>query len=143
MDVPEAELLQGNSLDLGELLLCQLVVEAVAGEEVETNPRGHPTRSAFPLQCVGPRHPRVLQALHAFGRVVPEHNADSSQTVLERIHLLNQTHTRLPLFLHLSRVDDINHVVDGYRGLRYVGGDDDLGDALGGAAENRLLLLIG
>lgn len=49
----------------------------------------------------------------------------------------------LPLFLHLARVDDVHHVVDGHGGLSNVGGDDDLGDAFGGAVENRLLLLIG
>lgn len=71
MDPPETELLQRNPLDLGQLLLCQLVLEAVAGEEVEADPRGHATRSALPLQRVGPRNPRVLQALRAFGSVVP------------------------------------------------------------------------
>lgn len=70
-DPPEAELLQRNSLDLGQLLLGQLVLEAVAGEEVEADPRGHAARSALPLQRVGPGNPRVLQALHAFGSVVP------------------------------------------------------------------------
>lgn len=37
MDVPQAELLQRNSLYLGQLLLCQQVSEAVAGEEVEAD----------------------------------------------------------------------------------------------------------
>lgn len=68
---PEAELLQGNSLDLRELLLCQLVLEAVASEEVEADPRGHAARPTFPLQRVGPGDPCVLQALHALGGVVP------------------------------------------------------------------------
>ena len=70
MAVPEAELLQRHSLDLGQLLLSQLVLEAVAGEEVEADPRGHATRSTPPLQSVGTRNPRVLQALHAFSCVV-------------------------------------------------------------------------
>jgi len=48
------------------------VLEAVAGEEVEADPRGHATGSAPPLQSVGPRNPRVLQALHAFSGIVPE-----------------------------------------------------------------------
>lgn len=77
VDVPEAELLQRNPLDLRQLLLRQLVVEAVAGEEVEAEPRGHATRPPLPLQRVGPRHPRVLQALHAFRRVVPEEETNS------------------------------------------------------------------
>ena len=72
MDVPEAELLERHSLDLRQLLLSQLVLEAVAGEEVEADPRGHATRATFPLQRVGPRNPRVLQALHAFRCVIPE-----------------------------------------------------------------------
>lgn len=37
MDLPEAELLQRHSLDLRQLLLSQLVLEAVAGEEVEAD----------------------------------------------------------------------------------------------------------
>lgn len=49
----------------------------------------------------------------------------------------------LPLLLHLARVDDIHHVVNGHRGLCDVGGDYDLCDTLWGAAENRLLLLVG
>lgn len=72
MDLPEAELLKRHSLDLRQLLLRQLVLEAVAGEEVEADPRGHAARSALPLQRVGPRDPRVLQTLHAFRRIVPE-----------------------------------------------------------------------
>lgn len=71
MDPPETELLQRNSLDLWQLLLCQLVLEAVAGEEVEADPRGHAPRPTLPLQRVGPRNPRVLQALHALGSIVP------------------------------------------------------------------------
>lgn len=71
-DIPEAELFQGNSLDLRQLLLRQLVFEAVTGEEVEADPRGHSTRSSLPLQRVGPRNPRILQALHAFRGIVPE-----------------------------------------------------------------------
>lgn len=38
MDVPEAELLERHSLDLRQLLFRQLVLEAVAGEEVEADP---------------------------------------------------------------------------------------------------------
>lgn len=72
MDLPEAELLQRHSLDLWQLLLSQLVLEAVAGEEVEADPRGHAARSTLPLQRVGPRNPRVLQALHALRRIIPE-----------------------------------------------------------------------
>lgn len=60
MDLPEAELLQRHSLDLRQLLLSQMVLEAVAGEEVEADARGHATRSTLPLQRVGSRHPRVL-----------------------------------------------------------------------------------
>lgn len=71
MDLPQAELFQRNSLYLGKLLLCQQVSEAVTGKKVEADARGHATRSALPLQRVGPGNPRVLQALHAFGRVVP------------------------------------------------------------------------
>lgn len=48
----------------------------------------------------------------------------------------------LPFLLHLARVDDIHHVVNGYRGLCNVCGDDDLCDTLRGPAENRLLLLV-
>lgn len=71
MEPPETELLQRNSLDFWQLLLCQLVLETVAGEEVEADPRSHAARSTLPLQRVGPRNPRVLQALHAFGSIVP------------------------------------------------------------------------
>lgn len=117
MEAPEAELLQRNSLDLRQLLLHQLVLEAVAGEEVEADARGHATRSTFPLQRIGPRDPCVLQALHAFRSVIP-------------------------FLLHLARVDDVNDVVDSNGGLCDVGGDDDLGDALWWSAEYRLLFLV-
>lgn len=117
MEAPETELLQRNSLDLRQLLLCQMVLEAVAGEEVEADPRGHATRSAFPLQRVGPRDPRVLQALHAFSGIVP-------------------------FLLHLAGVDNVNDVVDSYGSLCDVGGDDDFGDTFRWTAEHRLLLLV-
>lgn len=55
--VPQAELLQRNPLDLGQLLLGQLVLEAVAGEEVEADARCHAASAALPLQRVGPGHP--------------------------------------------------------------------------------------
>lgn len=50
---------------------------------------------------------------------------------------------RLPFLLHFAGVDDIYHVVNGYRGLCDVSGDDDLCDTLWGSAEDCLLLLIG
>lgn len=55
--LPQAELLQGNPLDLRQLLFGQLVLEAVAGEEVEADARGHAARPTLPLQGVGPGHP--------------------------------------------------------------------------------------
>ena len=49
----------------------------------------------------------------------------------------------LPFLLHLAGVDDVDHVVDGDRGLGDVGGDDDLGDVLRRPVEHGLLLLVG
>lgn len=86
--LPEAELFQRHSLDLRQLLLSQLVLEAVAGEEVEANPKGHTTRSTLPLQRVGPGNPRVLQALHAFRSIVPEEKKTKKQLLLE--HSIHQ-----------------------------------------------------
>lgn len=150
MKVPEAELLQGNPLDLRQLLLGQLVLEAVAGEEVEADARGHAACPTLPLQGVGPGHPRVLQALHAPGRVVPNGEGGSDRFGPHGDGEMRSLLTgwvggrwALPFLLHLAGVDDVHHVVDGHGRLGDVGGDDDLGDALGGPAENRLLLLIG
>lgn len=67
--------------------------------------------------------------------------------------LRNKTHTfpyskyvyrvKLPFLLHLAGVDDIYDVVNSYRGLSDVCGDDNLCDAFLGPVENCLLLLIG
>lgn len=66
-------------------------------------------------------------------------NISEESTYLSNVELK----ISLPFLLHLARVNDIYHVVNGYRGLSDIGGDDDLGDTLWGPAENCLLLLIG
>lgn len=70
------------------------------------------------------------------------HSHSSQKFYIQHISRMNRS-VRSPFLLHLAGVDDIYHVVDGYRGLCNVCGDDDLCDALRGPAENRLLLLIG
>lgn len=99
VDPPETQLLQRNPLDLRQLLLRQLVLEAVAGEEVEAHPRGHATRPALPLQRVGPRNPRVLQALHAFGSVVPAGGGGNNTVLASLIRDASQTSACLFSFI--------------------------------------------
>ena len=48
---------------------------------------------------------------------------------------------REELHLHLAAVDDVDDVVDGDGGLGNVGGEDDLGDAVGGVVEGSALVL--
>ena len=50
-------------------------------------------------------------------------------------------HLREELHLHLAAVDDVDDVVDGDGRLGNVGGEDDLGDALGGVVEGGALVL--
>lgn len=61
---PEDQLLQGHSVQLWDGLVQEVVLEAVAREQVDADSRHHPAGPSGALLGVGFGHPDHLQGLH-------------------------------------------------------------------------------